>query len=102
MSVDTIAMLVGIASILLALAGGFGWMIHRMDSTSSSLESKLGARIDAVDARIETVERNLGARIDTVERNLGARIDKINDELVEVKIAVARFEGPPRHLLPAR
>ena len=113
MSVDTITMLVGIASILLALAGGFGWMIHRMDTTSSSLESKLGARIDAVDARIDTVERNLGARIDSVERNLGARIDtaernlgartdKINEELVEVKIAVARFEGPPRHLLPAR
>lgn len=84
MSVETITMLVGIVSILLALAGGFGWMVHRMDSTSSSLESRLGARIDSV------------------EKNLGARIDKVSDELVEVKIAVARFEGPPRHLLPAR
>lgn len=117
MSVETITMLVGIVSILLALASGFGWMVHRMDSTSSSLESRLGARIDGGDrmlgARIDSVEKNLGARIDDVEsklgaridsfeHNLGARIDKVSDELVEVKIAVARFEGPPRHLLPAR
>ena len=69
MSAEMITMLVGVVSILLVLAGAFGWMIHRLDL----LESKLGARID-----------------------------KVADELVEVKIAVARVEGPPRHILPAR
>lgn len=73
MSVETITMLVSTVSILLALAGGFGWMIHRMDS-----------------------------RIDSVESKLGARIDRVADELVEMKIAVARIEGTPRHLITGR
>lgn len=73
MSVEAITMLIGIVSILLALATGFGWMIHRMDS-----------------------------RLDVVENRLGSRIDKVTDELVEVKVAIARIEGPPRHLVSAR
>lgn len=35
-------------------------------------------------------------------RELGARMDKMTEELVEVKIAVARVEGPPRHLITGR
>ena len=41
-------------------------------------------------------------RIDGVQRDLGARIDDVQRELVEVKISIARIEGPPRHLVPAR
>lgn len=73
MSAEMVTMLIGVVSILLVLASGFGWMIHRMDSTANSLESRLGARID-----------------------------KVNDELVEVKVAIARIEGPPRHLVTSR
>ncbi|HCS61376.1 MAG TPA: hypothetical protein DIW46_08275 [Microbacterium sp.] len=69
MSAEMITTLVGIVSMLLALAGGFGWMIHRIDG---------------------------------VESKLGSRIDKVADELVEVKVAIARIEGPPRHLVSAR
>lgn len=95
MSVEMITTLVGVVSILLALAGGFGWMIHRMDSRMDSCESRLGARID-------DVETKLGARIDAVEEKLGARIDKVASEQVELKVAIARIEGPPRHLVSAR
>lgn len=41
-------------------------------------------------------------RIDGVHHDLGARIDGVQRELVEVKISIARIEGPPRHLVPAR
>ncbi|GAB3630756.1 hypothetical protein GCM10027421_01090 [Microbacterium shaanxiense] len=106
MSVEMITTLVGVVSMLLALAGGFGWMIHRMDSRMDSCESRLGARIDDVEtklgARIDAVEEKLGARIDTVEEKLGARIDKVASEQVELKVAIARIEGPPRHLVSAR
>lgn len=84
MSVEMITTLVGVVSMLLALAGGFGWMIHRMDS------------------RMDSFEIRLGARIDTVEEKLGARIDKVASEQVELKVAIARIEGPPRHLVSAR
>lgn len=39
---------------------------------------------------------------DDTKKELGARIDRIADEIVEVKISVARIEGQPRHLITAR
>ncbi len=41
-------------------------------------------------------------RMDSRFDRLSDRIDRVEHELVEVKIAVARLEGPPRHLLAAR
>lgn len=41
-------------------------------------------------------------RIDGVEHRLGTRIDAVNGELTEVKIAVARIEGPARQFLTPR
>lgn len=73
MSAEMITTLVGVVSILLAFAGAFGWLIHRMDGQNAVLRA-----------------------------DLGERIDKMADELVEVKIAVARVEGPPRHLITGR
>ncbi|UNK70130.1 response regulator [Microbacterium sp. H1-D42] len=90
MSVEMITMLIGIASILLALGSGFGWMIHRMDGTSKDL----GERIDRVDGRID----RLDGRIDRIDE----RLSDLKDEIVEVKIAIARVEGPPRQFLAAR
>ena len=84
MSSETITTLVGVVSILLAFAGAFGWLIHRMDRQSTELRN------------------DLGAQISSVRSDLGVRIDKVTDELVELKIAVARVEGPPRHLITGR
>ncbi|WP_159498980.1 hypothetical protein [Microbacterium sp. 18062] len=91
MSVDTIAIVISTATMLLGFFGAFGWMIRRSD-----------AQHDRLGGRIDTVEAKLVARIGEVETKLGARIDGVERELVEVKIAVARIEGPPRHLLSAR
>jgi phage baseplate assembly protein W len=117
MSVEVITMLGVGASILLAGGSACGWMIHRMDKISDRLETNLGSRIERVQtelgSRIERVETNLGSRIDRVETELGSRIERVKTELgvriervqtelVEVKIAVARIEGPPRHLVTAR
>lgn len=95
MSVEVITMLGVGVSILLAGGSACGWMIHRMDKISDRLETNLGSRID----RVET---ELGSRIERVETELGVRIERVQTELVEVKIAVARIEGPPRHLVTAR
>lgn len=80
MSVETITILIVIGSLLLALAGGFGWMIHRMDG----------------------IAKDLGSRMDRMGNDLGSRMDRMGDDLVEVKIAIARVEGPPRHLITGR
>ncbi|MBO0980964.1 hypothetical protein [Microbacterium sp. SD291] len=41
-------------------------------------------------------------RVDAVDSRLGQRIDRLSDEMTEVKIAIARLEGPPRHLSLSR
>ena len=73
MTVETIAIVISAAGLLLGFIAAFAWMIRRTD------------------AQFERLSDRLTERISGVER-----------ELVEVKIAVARIEGPPRHLVPAR
>jgi hypothetical protein len=87
---------------------GFAWCIRRTDSLRADLvgsETSLGARIDGVEqrltARIDGVEERLTARIDGVEERLAARIDAVAAETTELKVAVARLEGPQRHLIVA-
>ena len=84
MSAELLTTVIGFATILLGIGGGFGWMIRWFD-----------ARCDRLEKGLET---RLGERIDQVATRLG----RVEDEIVEVKIAVARLEGPPRHLLSAR
>lgn len=69
MSVESIAVVISAASVLLGLVSALAWMVVRMDRG-----------FERVSDRISGVER----------------------ELVEVKIAVARIEGPGRHLISAR
>lgn len=73
-----------------ALFAGFAWIVRRMDA----MELRLCDRMDAGDEK-------LGARIDSVDEKLGARIDALVGEVTGVKIAIARLEGPPRHLVRA-
>jgi len=40
-------------------------------------------------------------RIDAVDEKLSTRIDAVAADVTDLKISVARLEGPPRHLLTA-
>lgn len=81
MSAEIIAVVVSAVGIVLTLGTsmflGFAWCVRRTDA----------------------VDQRLGARIDGGEKSLGARIDALAHEVTEVKIAVARLEGPVPHLL---
>jgi low affinity Fe/Cu permease len=48
--------------------------------------------------RIDAVDQKLSARIDELDHRLTARIDIVIDDTTALKIAVARLEGPVRHL----
>lgn len=106
MSVETIAVVISAATLLLGFVGGYAWMIKRTDEQHAGLEWRLGERISdgdrALGERISSLERTLGERISEGDRVLGDQIAGVQRELVEVKIAVARIEGPPRHLIPVR
>ena len=43
--------------------------------------------------------RRIDDRIDAVDQKLSARIDAVATDVTDLKISVARLEGPPRHLL---
>lgn len=90
MSVETIAVVISAAWLLVSFFAGFGWIIRRSDAQFERMRVELGARIDGV-----------ARDLDGVARDLGTRIDRVEHEVVEVKIAVARIEGPPRRLLTA-
>ncbi|MFT4157358.1 MAG: hypothetical protein QM630_05435 [Microbacterium sp.] len=63
-----------------------------------SLGTSMFAGLAWVVRRIDAVDDKLSTRIDAVDLKLSARIDALAAEMTEVKIAVARLEGPPRHL----
>ena len=89
-SAEIIAIVISAVGIVLTLGGsmlaGFAWCIRRSDR----VEERLGARIDAVQTDLADVEKSLGARIDAVAA-----------DTTELKIAMARLDGPHRHLIVA-
>ncbi|WP_448721320.1 hypothetical protein [Microbacterium natoriense] len=90
-SVESITIVLSAIGVVLSLGasifGGLAWVVRRIDS----VEGRLSGRIDSVEER-------LSGRIDSVEERLGGRIDSLATEVTELKIAVARLEGPQRHL----
>ena len=85
MSTETLAIIISSIGVVLTLGTSLfaagAWMVRRIDD-----------RIDALD-------RKLSTRIDTVEEKLTTRIDTVASDVTDLKVSVARLEGPPRHLL---
>jgi 2-succinyl-5-enolpyruvyl-6-hydroxy-3-cyclohexene-1-carboxylate synthase len=93
-STETLATIMSAVGVVVTLGTsmfvGAAWMVRRIDA----VDEKLSTRIDAVEER-------LGTRIDGVEEKLSTRIDAVAADVTDLKISVARLEGPPRHLLTA-
>lgn len=89
-SVEVMTMIASAVSVVVAIAGLGGWFIRRVDARFDRMD----AQFARVDARFEKVD----ARFDRLED----RIAGIEHELTEVKIAVARLEGPQPRLVTAR
>ncbi|MEN2740573.1 response regulator [Microbacterium sp. X-17] len=80
MSPEVLTMIGLGATLLVSTLGGFAWVIARMD-----------ARFERVDARFERLEQNANVRFERLE-----------GELVEIKVAIARVEGPRPRLVTGR
>lgn len=113
-SAETLTIVISAIGLMLtsgaSLITGFAWILRRMDGMEHTLveridavDEKLATRIDAVDERLSTqidaVDAKLSTRIDAVAAMLSTRIDAVAVEVTEVKISVARLEGPVRHLI---
>lgn len=97
-------MIIALFAFMVSLGGGVGAMF-------AHLSKRLDARFDLVDARFDQVDVRLDrmdARMDRMDLRfdrMDGRMDRLEQgqaalehELVEVKVAIARWEGPPRRL----
>ncbi|WP_372449940.1 hypothetical protein [Microbacterium resistens] len=84
MSIEILATMITGLGLVVTLGSsmfvGFAWMLRRIDG----------------------VEARLSRRIDDVEEKLSRRIDDVQAELVDVKVSVARWEGPRPQLQTRR
>ncbi len=95
----------GFADVRREMRDGFAGAHDEMRDETAGVRGELRDEIAGVRGEIAGVRGEFaGVRGEIAEtrRELGARMDKMNDELVELKIAVARVEGPPRHLITGR
>ena len=89
--------LTGVGTVAAVLGVGLAVYRHsqaRLDRRFEQVEDRLGSRIDRIDSRIDRVE----SRIDRIEVTLNG----VAEDVVELKVSVARLEGPQPTLLRAR
>lgn len=79
------------ATLLVATVAGFGWMIQYVDRRFARVDDQFARVDEKIDAQGESVREIITARVGAVER-----------ELVELKVAVARMEGPRPRFSTAR
>lgn len=97
-SAEIVTMIATGATLLVAMLGGFGWLITRMDARFAQVDARFADFATTMDARFAQVD----ARFTESASTMDARFDRIERELTEVKVAVARLEGPLPRLLTGR
>ena len=88
MSVETLAIIISAAGLLVTLGGGlfagFAWMIRRTDAQFAEVREEFKEEFHSVREEFKTVREDL---------------HQLRGELTEVKISVARLEGPRERLI---
>lgn len=94
MTPEVISMVLTVVSAVATIFGGMYVMLRR-------LEGRIDVQFERVDAQFERVDAQF-ARVDARFDKVDERFDRIEVDIVDLKVAVARIEGPQRSLLPAR
>ena len=88
MSVEMLTIVISAAGLLITLGGGFfagfAWMIGRMDDRFAELRGELRQEFRAVHEQFRAVHED---------------IQQLRGEMNDIKISVARLEGPPERLI---
>ena len=120
MTVDAAPVSIALSAFFLTfvstILGGTKWMIVRMEQRTdrrfvdseerwearfARSESRLIARFEQVDKRFDQVDKRF-EQVDHHLIDLDEKVRAVDDSLTEVKIAVARLEGPHPPFLIAR
>lgn len=101
---DALGMIIALFAFTVTVLGGVGGMLTHMMKRIDARFELVDARFELVDARFDRVDARfdrVDARIDRVESRIDrieSRLSEIEHDVVEVKVAIARFEGPQRRL----
>jgi len=97
-SMEVIAIIACAVSVIVAFVTACGWFLTRMDARFAAADARMDARFAAADARMDARFADVDARID----RLDDRMSGVEHELSEVKVAIARLEGPLPRLVRSR
>ena len=93
---------IGVIVAVFVAAVGFLSVVARMLRRQDARSDERFARERAnTDQRFEQMQAYMDRRFDRVDAQFAetnTRISRVESEVVEMKIAIARLEGPPRHL----
>ena len=104
MSPDVIGMIIALFAFTVAVLGGVGGMLAHQSKGLDARFDQVDARFDQVDARFDQIDARMDrfdARMDRFEVKLDrfeTQLEHLSGEVVEIKISMARYEGPPRRL----
>lgn len=121
-SIGLVMLVVSVATTLVGLATGFGWVITRMDARFAESEQRTNLRFDKVDERFDRVDAEFDrvyaqfdrvyAQFDRIDERfrlvdshfdrLEASTQELRSEVGDVKIGIARLEGPLPRLIVER
>jgi len=108
MSAETFSLIFVAAGVLITLGSGFiaglAWLLRRMDERFDKVDRRFESveqRFDKVDQRFEKVDQRFD-KVDDRFFHVDEQIRSVQSELNEVKVAVARLEGPQQRLILPR
>ena len=89
-----------VIGVILAAFGAAATVLAGVAGLGARLMSRIDARFGRVDAQFDRVDAQF-ARVDAQFDKVAGEMAALRSELVEVKIAVARLEGPAPRLIRA-
>lgn len=94
-SAEAISLMLVAAGVLITIGGGcfagLAWVVRRMDEGFNKADVRVNERFDKVDERFEKVDERF--------EKMDERLSQVQSELNDVKVAVARLEGPHQRLI---
>ena len=101
MSAELITILSAFITLGIGMAASHAWMVRRIDTSIDSVKIEIDARFDKVDARFDKVDARF-EKVDARFEKVDGRLESLARDITDLKVSVARWEGPRPHLLTAK
>lgn len=87
-----------VVTLSVTILSGMKWMLGRVEHRTDARFAEMDAHFERMDARFDRMD----ARFDRIETRTDERFAEVGASLMEVKLGLARLEGPHPPFLIAR